>query len=117
MEGVVFQLGLTSLLSSVLEVQTRITKLLRPLATRFNLTMGAFGQPVLAGEAGTGHFEVSVAFGNQLEPSPVTPTGPADPYQILAGTIRGAIEDFERNGGRAVVVVPQIEKGNTGMSV
>ncbi|KAL1943105.1 hypothetical protein VTO73DRAFT_4776 [Trametes versicolor] len=102
--------------SSVLEVKTRITKLLRPLAMRFNLTMGAFGHPVLAEGTDTGHLEVSVAFGNKLEPSPVTPTGPEDPYQILAGTIRGAIGDSERNGGRAVVVVPQIEKGNTDTS-
>lgn len=100
----------------MLEVQTRITKLLRPLAMRFNITMGAFGRPVLSEKTDTGHLEVSVAFGNQLEPSPVTPTGPEDPYQILAGTIRGAIGDSKRNGGRAVVVVPQIEKGNTGAS-
>ena len=61
-----------------------------------------------------GRLSLAVAFGYELAPSPLTPTGPNDPYQILAGTIRGAIADSDRDRGRSVIVVPQIERGNTG---
>lgn len=103
--------------SSVAEVQARIVSLLVPLTARFNVTLGAFGQRTaregspLGGASG--HLELSVAHGYALDRSPITPTGPKDPYQLLAGTVRGAIEGRMAGGGLAVVV-PQIEKGNTG---
>ncbi|KAI0352323.1 carboxypeptidase S [Trametes cingulata] len=105
--------------SSVAEVKTHLTSLLRPLATRFDLTMSAFGRAVSAGTGAAGHLDLSVAFGYELDPSPVTPTGPEDPYQVLAGTIRGAVLDSERDGPKGrevVVVVPRIEAGNTDTS-
>ncbi|KAI0367043.1 Zn-dependent exopeptidase [Pilatotrama ljubarskyi] len=98
--------------SSVADVQTRLASLLRPLAIRFNLTMEAFGRTVPAGTGKNGHLTLSVAFGYELDPSPVTPTG-EDPYQVLAGTIRGAILDSGRSKTTEVVVVPRIETGNT----
>ncbi|KAI0820830.1 carboxypeptidase S [Trametes gibbosa] len=105
--------------SSVADVQVRLVSLLLPLAARFNLTMEAFGQRT-AGERSrsrkrSGHLALTVAFGYALDPSPITPTGPNDPFRILAGTIRGAIERSTRGSGLAVVV-PQIEKGNTDTS-
>ncbi|KAI0629265.1 carboxypeptidase S [Trametes polyzona] len=104
--------------SSVQKVQTHLTALLRPLAERFNLSMEAFNRTIGAATDGqtAGHLSLSVAFGYQLEPSPLTSTGPGDPYQILAGTIKGAIADTKRDSGRTTVVVPQIEKGNTDTS-
>ncbi|KAL7280785.1 hypothetical protein ACG7TL_005729 [Trametes sanguinea] len=114
--------------SSVAAVEARLSALLQPLASRFNLTMDAFGrtllpQPTEVAGNGTskGHVSLAVAFGYALDPSPVTPTRPNDPYQVLAGTIRGAIADSPRalDEGRnvsGVVVVPQIEHGNTDTS-
>ncbi|KAI9064102.1 carboxypeptidase S [Trametes sanguinea] len=114
--------------SSVAAVETRLGALLQPIAARFNLTMEAFGRTLLpqSSEAADdvpskGHVSLAVAFGYALDPSPVTPTGPHDPYQILAGTIRGAIADSPRARAEGrnvvgVVVVPQIEHGNTDTS-
>ncbi|KAI0328685.1 Zn-dependent exopeptidase [Cubamyces sp. BRFM 1775] len=103
--------------SSVAAVQERMTSLLLPLAQRYNLTMDAWGHRVSGAGTGVAHLSIDVAYGYALDPSPVTPTGPEDTYQILAGTIRGAIEQSARGyDGSAVVVVPQIERGNTDTS-
>ncbi|CDO73270.1 hypothetical protein BN946_scf185008.g32 [Trametes cinnabarina] len=112
--------------SSVEALESRLAELLRPLASRFNLTMDAFGRTVLPASVSPstatnmtskGHLSINVAFGYALGPSPVTPSGSKDPYQVLAGTIRSAIADSPRMAGtniRGVIVVPQIEHGNTG---
>ncbi|KAI0641939.1 carboxypeptidase S [Trametes meyenii] len=104
--------------SSVADVQTRMADVLRPLAARFDLTMDAFGRPLDVGAGGTGgHLALSVAFGYALDPSPVTPTGPEDPYQVFVGTVRGIIGGSKiHNTSHSVVVVPQIEVGNTDTS-
>ncbi|KAI0675520.1 carboxypeptidase S [Trametes maxima] len=100
--------------SSVADVQARIVELLRPLAARFDLTMDAFDRTLDAGTGTGGHLALSVAFGRTLDPSPVTPTGRGDPYQIFVGTVRGMIGgSMPRDGSHSVVVVPQLEVGNT----
>ncbi|KAI0664206.1 carboxypeptidase S [Cubamyces menziesii] len=103
--------------SSVAAVQERLTGLLHPLAKRYNLTMDAWGHQISGAGTGPAHLSLAVAYGYALDPSPVTPTGPEDTYQILAGTIRGAIEQSARGyNASATVVVPQIERGNTDTS-
>ncbi|KAI0820831.1 carboxypeptidase S [Trametes gibbosa] len=97
--------------SSVSELKAHITNVVLPVAARFNLSLEAFGGNVSAGTAG--HVVLSDAFGTGLEPSPITPMGESDPYQVLAGTIMGTIEsarDYEASG---VVVAPLLQIGNT----
>ena len=50
-----------------------------------------------------------------LEPSPITPTGVGDPFQVLAGTIKATLESAEGYNASGVVVAPQLVLGNTGM--
>lgn len=57
---------------------------------------------------------LSDAWGTALEPSPVTPMGAYDPYQILAGTIKATIESAEGYNASGVVVAPLLQLGNTG---
>ena len=75
--------------------------------------MEAFGQQ-LNGDGDAGHVRLSNAFGTALEPSPVTPTGAGDPYQVLAGTIKATPESAKGYNASGVVVAPQIILGNTG---
>ncbi|KAI0763804.1 hypothetical protein BD413DRAFT_580234 [Trametes elegans] len=105
--------------SSVADVQARLTSTLLPLAKRFDLSMDSFGGTVEAGTGEAGHLSMSVAFGYRLDPSPVTPSGPDDPYQVLAGTIRSLIageHDRNETSVLGVVVIPRIEVGNTDTS-
>lgn len=95
--------------SSVRELQERTTKILKPVAERYNLTLDAFDKNVTTG--GDGRLALSDAFGTALDPSPVTPTGHSPPYALLAGTIVGAVHKKFGPGGPKVVVQPALALG------
>ncbi|KAI1796624.1 carboxypeptidase S [Ganoderma leucocontextum] len=97
----------------VADVQAHLMAVVLPVARRFNLTVDAFGEQLGAGEGGRGHVRLSDAFGTALEPSPVTPTGAGDPYQVLAGTIKATVESAGEYNASGVVVAPQLILGNT----
>ena len=101
---------------SVAAVQKHMADVILPVAQEYNLSMDAFGVQVQAGAGGGGHVALSDAWGTALEPSPVTPTGKDDPFQILAGTIKATIESAEGYNAKGVVVAPQLATGNTGLS-
>ncbi|KAL1943109.1 hypothetical protein VTO73DRAFT_4780 [Trametes versicolor] len=97
--------------SSVAELKEEFTSIVLPVAARFNLSVEAFGKNVSAGSAG--HIVLSDAFGTGLEPSPVTPMGKDDPYQVLAGSIKATIESASGYNASGVVVAPLLQIGNT----
>ncbi|KAI0331438.1 carboxypeptidase S [Cubamyces sp. BRFM 1775] len=99
--------------SSVAELKDHFANVIVPVAARFNLSVDAFGKNVSAGDGKGGHVVLSDAFGTGLEPSPVTPMGTDDPYQILAGTIKATIESAEGYNASGVVVAPLLQLGNT----
>ena len=103
--------------SSIEDVQDHVTATLRPLADEFNLTYTAFGEIVSAGKA-YGSLNVEEAWGAALQPAPVTPTegNDADPYRLLAGTIRATYNAHRgiKQSEAGVVVSPGIMSGNTG---
>lgn len=100
--------------SSIAELKEEFTSIVLPVAARYNLSVEAFGKNVSAGSAG--HIVLSDAFGSGLEPSPVTPMGKDDPYQVLAGSIKATIESASGYNASGVVVAPLLQIGNTGAS-
>lgn len=107
--------------SSVKELQDHITSLLAPVVTSFNLSLTAFGDSVgIPKSESAGEVLLSDAWGNKLEPSPITPTGESGPWKLLAGTIKATVE--ATGGGQGgqrgkAVVVPGLTNGNTGMVI
>ena len=100
--------------SSVPELKEHFASVVVPVAARFNLSVNAFGKNVSAGNGKGGHVVLSDAFGTGLEPSPVTPMGTDDPYQILAGTIKATIASAKGYNASGVVVALLLQLGNTG---
>ena len=99
----------------VADVQAHIARVVLPVAQRFNLSVDAFGEQLNVDEGGAGgHVRLADAFGTALEPSPVTPTGKGDPFQVLAGTIKATLESAAGYNASGVVVAPQLILGNTG---
>lgn len=98
--------------SSVKELQDHITSVLAPVVASFNLSLTAFDDSVGIPESeSAGEVILSDAWGNKLEPSPITPMGESGPWKLLAGTIKATVESTE--GGKAVVI-PGLTNGNTG---
>lgn len=104
--------------SSVKELQDHITSVLAPVVASFNLSLTAFDDSVgIPKSESAGEVILSDAWGNQLEPSPITPTGESGPWKLLAGTIKATVEATGggdgKKGGKAVVI-PGLTIGNTG---
>ncbi|KAL5531541.1 hypothetical protein ACEPAG_4418 [Sanghuangporus baumii] len=97
--------------SSVAALQERDAKVVAKLAEKFNLTYNAFGETLHTGSTGT--LTLSDAWGNALEPAPVTPTDEV-PYKLLSGTIRAAY-NARRNvdNEEDIKIAPGIMTGNT----
>ncbi|KAI0693188.1 carboxypeptidase S [Cerioporus squamosus] len=102
--------------SSVWELQKHMADTILPIAKKYDLSVEAFGLRMAGGSGKGGHVALSDAWGTALEPSPVTPTGENDPYQVLAGTIKATIESsegYQMSGTKGVVVAPLLTIGNT----
>nr|VWO94689.1 N/A [Ganoderma boninense] len=97
----------------VADVQVHFAGVILPVARRFNLSVDAFGEHLNVDGGGGGHVRLADAFGTALEPSPVTPTGKEDPFQVLAGTIKATLESAEGFNASGAVVAPQLILGNT----
>jgi len=105
-----------STLSSVEEVRTHDTNLLKYLATEFNLSYTAFGDIISNASAPTyGTLTLSDAWTDGLEPAPVTTTGKdAVPYQLLSGSIKATYNSHRGlEGDDNIIVAPGIMSGNT----
>ncbi|THH16988.1 hypothetical protein EUX98_g9209 [Antrodiella citrinella] len=101
--------------SSVSAVQEHDSELLFGLAQEFNLSFSAFGKQISEdGAPSYGKLALNDAFGASLAPAPITPTGDAAAFQLLAGTVK-ATYDAHRGlvGSDGVVVSPGHMSGNT----
>lgn len=85
------------IISSVDAVKQRVTNLLTPLASQYNLSLTAFGDVIFSDqETRYGTLTLSDAWGTALEPAPLTPTDPHDaPYKLLSGSIKSSLLDSE----------------------
>ncbi|KAH9841649.1 uncharacterized protein C8Q71DRAFT_738043 [Rhodofomes roseus] len=102
--------------SSVDTVKSHIADTVGSLANGFNLSVDAFGVQYgdLNKETTFGHLQMSDAYGTQLEPAPVTPTFGSGPYELLAGTVIGALSSSNRTGmPKKVFLAPSLSTGNT----
>lgn len=102
--------------SSIAATKVRDIELLESLANDFNLSYMAFGSHISNGDAPSyGTLTLSTAFGDGLEPAPVTPSGEdAVPFQLLSGTIKAAYNSHRNiSGSGAIIVSPGIMSGNT----
>ncbi|KAF7971934.1 hypothetical protein HWV62_19379 [Athelia sp. TMB] len=106
--------------SSLTALKERDIALLKPLASRFNLTFTAFGVPQSDPDAPAyGTLNLGTPFMEGLEPAPITPVD-AHPYALLSGTIKAT---YNKHRGRAlrgedeIIIAPGIMSGNTGMCI
>ncbi|KAG1908133.1 uncharacterized protein F5891DRAFT_1179654 [Suillus fuscotomentosus] len=102
--------------SSIPATKVRDIELLKSLANDFNLSYTAFGSYVSNEDAPLyGTLTLSTAFGDGLEPAPVTPSGEdAAPFRLLSGTIKAAYNSHRNiSGSDAIMVSPGIMSGNT----
>jgi Gly-Xaa carboxypeptidase len=103
--------------SSIAATKVRDIELLESIANDFNLSYMAFGSHISNGDAPSyGTLTLSTAFGDGLEPAPVTPSGEdAVPFRLLSGTIKAAYNSHRNiSGSGAIIVSPGIMSGNTG---
>ncbi|KAG2066244.1 carboxypeptidase S [Suillus decipiens] len=102
--------------SSIAATKARDIELLGSLANNFNLSYTAFGNRISNEDAPAyGTLTLSTAFGDGLEPAPVTPSGEdAAPFQLLSGSIKAAYNSHRNiSGSDAIIVSPGIMSGNT----
>ncbi|EMD39017.1 hypothetical protein CERSUDRAFT_93058 [Gelatoporia subvermispora B] len=103
--------------SSIADLKARVIQTVTPVAKRFNLSVDAFGTLVgdLEPEDAYGQLRIFDAFGTALEPAPVTPMGESGPWQLLSGTIIGALESSNRTSysGKKAFIAPGMSTGNT----
>lgn len=102
--------------SSISATKVRDIELLESLANDFNLSYTAFGSHISNEDAPSyGTLTLSTAFGEGLEPAPVTPSGEdAAPFQLLSGSIKAAYNSHRNiSGSDAIIVSPGIMSGNT----
>ncbi|CAG8654093.1 13919_t:CDS:2, partial [Acaulospora colombiana] len=97
--------------SSLVAVKSHYRTLLKDFAVTHNITFIAFGDTVVD-KGSIPKIEISDAWGNGLEPAPVTPVNAA-PYRLLAGSIL-ATEEARGNGtlaSKPVYVMPSVMSG------
>ncbi|KAG2157823.1 uncharacterized protein EDB93DRAFT_1238610 [Suillus bovinus] len=102
--------------SSLATTKVRDIELLKSLANHFNLSYMAFDSHISEADAPSyGTLTLSTAFGDGLEPAPVTPSGEeAAPFRLLSGTIKAAYNSHRNTSGSdAIIVSPGIMSGNT----
>lgn len=99
--------------SSTLEVKNHIKDLVLPFATRYNLSVQAFGEDIQCGHqiSRLGKIVLSDAFYSALEPSPITPIADNHLYDVLSGTIKATLQSSPRYEADGVVVSPSLGLG------
>ncbi|KIJ51557.1 hypothetical protein M422DRAFT_26960, partial [Sphaerobolus stellatus SS14] len=97
--------------SSVDAVKKRVTNILSPIASKFNLSVEAFGTDLTGDKTVSGSLIISDAWGSALEPAPVSPSDSA-PYDLLSATIKASVYDYGIID-KEVIVAPSIMTGNT----
>lgn len=106
---------ITIQLSSSLDaLKSRDIELLKPLATKFNLSYSAFGVNLSDKDTPAyGSLTLSEAFHAGLEPAPITPTD-GETYQLFSGTIKATYNARRSLEGDNIAIAPSIMSGNTG---
>ncbi|KIM59101.1 hypothetical protein SCLCIDRAFT_1039128 [Scleroderma citrinum Foug A] len=102
--------------SSVDETRSHIINLFKSLANAFNLSYVAFGASITDSTAPVyGNLTLSDAFEvKPLEPSPVTPSDGAAPFELLSGTIKATFNSHRRiEWDDNIIVTPGIMPCNT----
>lgn len=108
-----------SVTGTVAELKERDTKLLEPIAHKFNLSYHAFGaQLTESGAPSRGALTISDISRGGLEPAPVTPTSGDDAvaYRVLSGTIKATFNAYRgdtESDTSEIVVAPSMMSGNT----
>ncbi|KAJ7197362.1 carboxypeptidase S [Mycena pura] len=100
--------------SSVHAITTRDAELTKELATRFNLSVTAYGELLTPADA-PAYGALSLSALRALEPAPVTPSV-ARPFRLLAGSIRAtfaAARAGKDTADKEVFVSPGMMTGNT----
>ncbi|KAF7356683.1 Carboxypeptidase S [Mycena venus] len=98
--------------SSVKEVTNHIVQIVSPIAAQLNLSLIAFDLAPDQEAVPTNRIVLTDAFGSGLEPSPVAPIE-SGPYELLAGTIKAALETAGRYNSTGVIISPSLGLGNT----
>ncbi|KAJ6627633.1 carboxypeptidase S [Mycena sp. CBHHK59/15] len=104
--------------SSVNATISRDAFVVKDLASKFNLSMTAYGEEMTSASISAGSLILTAPLRVSLEPAPITPTGAdAAPYQILAGTIRSTYNTRRALKGAKddlpLFVTPGLMSGNT----
>ncbi|KAJ6627647.1 carboxypeptidase S [Mycena sp. CBHHK59/15] len=101
--------------SSVNATISRDAFVVKDLASKFNLSMTAYGEEITSASVSAGSLILTAPL--SLEPAPITPTGAdAAPYQLLVGTIRSTFKTHRALNGQddtPLFVTPGMMSGNT----
>lgn len=102
--------------SSVSEVMNIDTKLLEPIAEKFNLSLTSFGEVITDPSASYyGSITLSNLWADAIEPAPTSPYKDSIAFEILSGTIKSVYNAHRRlEGDNNVLVYPSYMTGNTG---
>ena len=98
-------------------IKQRAIRIISPIASKYNITLGAFGTTVIAGEDATSsknHLELHT-LNEPLYPAPLSPTtvGTDSVWTRFSGVVRSAFESVPSLSGRTVVVSGDVMTGNT----
>lgn len=99
--------------SSLETLKDSVVSLLSPVASKHNLELVGFNNASVSSmsESYRGKVTLSDAWGDALEPAPISPTDSAA-YKLLSGTIRAAWEDAHPTE-ESIIVAPSMMGGNT----
>ena len=102
--------------SSVSEVMNIDTELVKPIATKFNLSLTSFGEVIIDPSApSSGSVALSNPWGTQLEPAPTSLYKDSVAFDILSGTIKSVYNAHRGlEGNDNIKVYPSYTSGNTG---
>jgi hypothetical protein len=102
--------------SSVSEVININTKLLKPIAAKFNLSLNSFGEVITDPSVPYyGSIVVSNPWSDALEPAPVSPYKGSVAFDVLSGTIKSVYNAHRGlKGDNNIKVYPTYVSGNTG---
>ena len=92
------------------------TKLLRPIAAKFNLSLTSFGEPVTDPSAPSyGSVTLSRFSASGGDPAPISPYKGSAAFDIFSGTIKGVYNTHRGlEGDDNIKVYPSYMNGNTG---